>query len=211
VRKAPAGWEPGYSYDEKSRAGTITTEPRETEPDSGVWAELIADWGLDPARHKVSSVQVRGWDANVGAGEIKRLRYYRATIEDVSAHHADVEELVRLAGRKAPRAKGFVGTTHPAFVVSLNDWQIGKGEGGGTPATLAYLAEAWCRVLGRLRELNKLGRRPSKVILANTGDLIEATFGHYSSQAFTTDLNMREQLRVARRFIWGVVDDLVSL
>lgn len=212
TRKAPAGWEPGCTWDPSRGEGEITTAGLDTEPTDLVWAELIADWGLDPARHQVvpGSVQVRGWDAPIGGGEVRRLRYYRARIVDRQVQHADVAELVKAAARRKPRAAGPVSTTHPALVVSINDWQIGKGEGGGTPATVDYLTTAWAGVLERLRELTRLGRRPSRVILANTGDLVEANTGHYASQAYTTDLNQREQLRVVRRLLMRMVDDLVT-
>lgn len=212
--KAPKGWEPGCTWDPSRGEGEITTAGLDTEPTDLVWAELIKDWGLDPTRHQVveGSVQVRGWDANVGKGEIKRLRYYRARIVDRLSQPADVDELVKAAGRKRPRKAGTVTSEHPALVVSLNDWQVGKaGPDGSSEATVDFLVEAWDRVLVRLSELSKLGRRPSRVVLANTGDLVEGTSGHYPSQAFTVDLNLREQLRVVRRLLFRMVDDLVSL
>lgn len=210
--KAPAGWEAGLTWD--GTAGTLTTAPLEVEPDPAVWAELIADWGLDPTRHQVvpGSLQFRGWDAPVGGGEVRRLRYYRATIVDRQVLRADVDELVKLAARKKPsRPTSGKAHTHPALVVSLNDWQIGKGEGGGTAGTVERITAGFEGVKRRLRELTKLGRRPSRVILANTGDLVEAVSGHYPSQPFTVDLNGREQLRVARRLLMRLVDDLVTL
>lgn len=213
TRKAPAGWEPGYTYDSTTGTGTVTTQALDTEPDTGVWAELIADWGLNPATHQVvpGSVQVRGWDAPVGGGEVRRLRYYKATIVDRVVQTADVAEVIAAACRKGPLKRDPVTTDHPAFVVSLNDWQLGKaGPDGSSVATMTFLSAAWAAVLARLKELEKLGRRPSQVILANTGDLIEGVAGHYASQTFTVDLNGREQLRVARRLVFRMVDDLVS-
>ena len=210
--KAPAGWEPGLTWD--GHAGTVTTGAVEAEPDPAMWAELIKDWGLDPTRHRIveGSAQFRGWDAPIGGGEVRRLRYYRATIVEATStvEQADVDQLVKAAMRKAPAKKPATVTEHPALVVSVNDWQIGKGEGGGTPATVDRIVASWDRVRLRLRELTKLGRRPSRVVLANTGDLVEAVSGHYPSQAFTVDLNGREQLRVARRLLFRMVDDLTS-
>ena len=180
-----------------------------------MWAELIADWGLDPTRHRIvdGSAQFRGWDAPIGGGEVRRLRYYRATIVEATAavDRADVDQLVKAAMRKTPpRNRCAIDSDNPAFIVSLNDWQIGKGEGGGTPATVDRIVASWDRARGRLRELTKLGRRPSRVVLANTGDLVEAVSGHYPSQPFTVDLNGREQLRVARRLLFRMVDDCVT-
>jgi hypothetical protein len=212
VAKAPPGWEPGLTW--RGTSGEIITPPLEGEPDPAVWAELIADWGLDPHRHRIvpGSLQFRGWDAPVGDGQVKRLRYYRATIVERTdaGDPVDADELCKLATRKKPRAKGTVTTDHPAFVVSINDWQIGKGEGGGTPATVQRIVDSMDRVILRLAELSRLGRRPSRVVLANTGDLVEGVSGHYPSQPFTVDLNGREQLRVARRLLWRLVDACVA-
>ncbi|MBP7631707.1 MAG: hypothetical protein KA758_14730 [Acidimicrobiales bacterium] len=209
--KAPAGWEPGLTWD--GSAGTLITPPLDAEPDPAVWAELVADWGLDPERHRIvpGSLQFRGWDAPVGDGEVKRLRYYRATITDAVFARADVEELCRLAVRKKPSKPVERKTDGNAWlVVSLNDWQIGKGEGGGTPATVAAITAAIDGVRRKARELTRLGRRPGRIVLANTGDLTERTAGHYASQSYTTDLNDREQQRVARHLLWRLVDGLVT-
>jgi hypothetical protein len=77
----PKGWEPGVTYDPLSGSGQITVQS-DDEPDPAIWEHLIADWGLDPQRCAIvpGSVQIRAWDANVGDGEIRRLKYYRATI-----------------------------------------------------------------------------------------------------------------------------------
>lgn len=208
--KHPDGWQPGIVWD--GQQGTVTTAPTEREPDPAMWAELIADWGLDPDHHRIvgDTIQFRGWDAAVGGGETRRMRYYRATVARRSdvVERADVAELVKLIGRKPVRA--VTDTDHPALVVSVNDWQIGKGEGGGSAATVERINAATDGVRRRLRELTKLGRRPSRVVLANTGDLVEQTSGHYPSQAFTTDLNLREQLRVARRLLFALMDGCVT-
>lgn len=212
-RRAPEGWERGHSFDHATGTGTLSTGAVEGEPTEGVWLELIADWGLDPERVQVvpGSVQVRGWDAPVGGGEVRRLRYYRATIVDRTVQRADVADVIAACKRRKPRAKGVVVTEHPALVVSLNDWQIGKGEGGGSVATVEAITSAWQQVLAHLRDLSKLGRRPSSVVLANTGDLVEQTSGHYPSQQFTVDLTLRDQVRVATRLLMSMVDDLVTL
>ena len=218
AKKHPKGWEPSLEMSEGG-VGTITTAPLEAEPDPAVWKELIADWGLDPSQYRIvpGSLQFRGWDAPVGNGEVKRLRYYRATIVDRTVQHLDVEELVKLAGRKAPSSPPKAAASavdNPALVVSLNDWQVGKGPSNptdtGSRETVARIVAAIAGTRARLRELTKLGRRPSHVVLANTGDLVEATSGHYPSQPFTTDLNLREQLRVARRLVFRFVDELVT-
>ena len=80
-RRHPSGWEPGIAW--SGDAGTITTPPMDSEPTGGVWHELVADWGLDPATTEVvpGSIQVRAWDTHDG----RRLRYYRAALQAFDA------------------------------------------------------------------------------------------------------------------------------
>ena len=206
----PKGFEPGLTWRPED-GGTITAQ-LDAEPDDSVWAMLIADWGLDPSRTQVvdGSLQIRAWDT-FRDGEPVRLRYYRATIRPREAvqDRADIDELCRLAMRRRPRAaQAAVGGR--AMVVLLADWQTGKGEGGGSPALVARVLSFQDRLLLRLAELKKAGRGVSAVYLVGLGDLIEQCSGHYAMQAFQTDLDRREQMRLARRLILGFVDRLVD-
>src|SRR5487761_98096 len=67
--KHPHGWEPGYMWD--GSAGTITTKPLTERPKT--WDDFITDAGLDPAEVEVvGQVNVRGWDMNIGDGNVVR-------------------------------------------------------------------------------------------------------------------------------------------
>ena len=66
------------------------------------------------------------------------------------------------------------------------------------------------RTLVRLKELRKVGRGVSTVYLVGLGDLVEQCSGHYAMQSFQTDLDRREQMRLARRLILRFVDLLVG-
>jgi len=92
----PSGWEPSVTWDGAN--GVLSTGPLEAEPDAAIWDVLINDWGLNPTTTEVvdGTVQVRGWDANVGKGVIKRMFYYRASIRargDVE-QRADINEII---------------------------------------------------------------------------------------------------------------------
>lgn len=214
----PKGWEPGFAWD--GRQGTITTAPRIEPPDGNLWAELIADWDLDPGTvETVGPVRVKGWDSPVKGtktGEKVRLKSYSVNIvkrtDDKSSDRADVEALCKAALRKT-RAPKKPSTTvdDRALVVCLSDFQMGKGEGGGSAATVDRIKSAMAEVINHVKELRRSKRCPSVIYLAGMGDLIEGCAGHYASQTFTVDLNRREQLRVVRRLILAFVDDLAPL
>ncbi|MGN6724134.1 MAG: hypothetical protein ACTHJM_16120 [Marmoricola sp.] len=80
-----------------------------------------------------------------------------------------------------------------ALVVSMADWQLGKGEGDGTPGTLRRLAHSLESILEYADKL----RNVDHLILANMGDHTENVAGSYASQTHTVDLNMRDQLTLA--------------
>ena len=116
----PSGWEPSLSWNGKD--GTITAQ-LDNEPDEGVWAQLIEDWGLDPARTMVvdGSLQIRAWDSSRN-GEIVRMKYYRATIKprDIVVDRADIDKLCRMVEKKKP-SKLVVENGNSSFLVLLSD------------------------------------------------------------------------------------------
>lgn len=210
----PKGWEPGVRYDGDRLV--VTTRPLADEPDGPLWREIIADWGFDAEVMEIvdGSINLLGYDSPVQGGGSQRLKRYKATFRKRVAvcDHVDVDALLRVAAkRKPPRRKpADVDDVDRAMVVALSDWQLGKGEGDGTEGTVNRIIVAAGRVLDRLAELRKIGRGVDVVYVVGMGDLIEQCSGHYPSQAFTTDLTRRDQMRVARRLILQFVDALVD-
>ena len=207
----PKGYEPGIQYD-PTKGGTIATGPIADEPTDGIWADLIADFGLNPATTSVvpGSVQVRAWDTAGG----ERLKYYRATLTPTARwdDHADIEALKKLIEKKRPaKPKALTTTGERALLVLLSDWQLGKGEGGGTEATVQRILSSFDRIRQHVIDLKKLGRPVSSLYFVGLGDMIEQCSGHYDMQAFQTDLDRREQMQVARRLILAAADVGVDL
>jgi hypothetical protein len=209
----PKGWEPGIVFDPTSGAGSITVQS-DDEPDPAIWDHLIADWGLDPKRCAIvpGSVQIRAWDANLGKGEIRRLKYYRATItaRTPGKDQADVEQLCAQIMKRRP-AKPVVEATERALVVCLSDWQVGKGEGDGSTGTVHRILTARDALVARVKELRRVGKAPSVIYLVGLGDLVEGCAEHYASQTFSVDLDRAQQTRVVRRLILAYVDSVVDL
>jgi len=206
---APSGWEPGVAWN--GSEGVLTTGPLDDEPNPALWEELISDWNLDPETTEVvpGSIQVRGWDANIGGGEVRRFRYYKATIRARlrKEDRADVDELCRaVMGRKTRKSIPNDSLSGISLVVPLSDWQIGKGEGGGTPATVERICSGIDAITGKVKEMRRKGRAPEAIYLLGMGDTVEQCSGHYEMQSFQTDLDRREQKRVARRLWLRAVD-----
>jgi hypothetical protein len=211
--KPPKGWEPGIAWD--GQTGSLTTAPLPEAPSPLVWAELVKDWGLDPETTEIvpGTVQVRGWDANVGAGQLERLRYYRATIRQKAAgvDRLDVDALCEQILKRPPIKVPSTLTIGRALVVDLSDWQLGKGEGGGSVVTSARIAAAIDSIPRRVKELRKLGRPIEAIYLLGLGDLVEQCFGHYPMQLATTDLDRRQQMKLARALIIRAIDTAAKL
>lgn len=205
----PKGWEPSLQWD--GQTGQITAQ-LDAEPDDAVWAELISDWGLDPGRTMVvdGSLQIRAWDTSRD-GETVRMKYYRCVIRprEKTVDRADVERLSREIRSRKP-ARLTVTPGGGALLVILSDWQLGKGEGGGTPATVERITMAVDRSVARLRELRKIGRSIETVYLVGLGDLVESCDGFYPMQTFQADLSDREQDAIARRLVLYAIDSFVD-
>ena len=74
------------------------------------------------------------------------------------------------------------------LVVALADWQIGKSDGDGLEGTIGRVLEAREGVIQRVKELRRVGRPISKLIVLWTGDSIEGCMGHYATQTFSVEL-----------------------
>lgn len=136
--------------------------------------------------------------------------FYRHRIHPLEVDRADVEALCSLVEKKKPvkalpKNKGKV-----AMLVLLSDWQMGKSEGGGSASIVDHIMTYQDRLLERLIFLNKQGKGVNHVYLVGLGDLIEQCSGFYAMQTANTDLDRREQMRVARRLVLRFVDLLVD-
>lgn len=137
----------------------------------------------------------------------RKLELLRSRVEDETQYrYAQRVEPIGISRGQCISVEGDLYLAGQDLVVTHNS----KEPQGGTPETVEQLLISFAAARQRLRELTKLKRRPSMIVLANTGDLVEAVSGHYPSQAFIVDLNAREQLRVARRLLFRMVDELVS-
>ena len=215
VQQHPTGWEPALEWSETG--GTISTGPMDHEPDDAIWQLLIGDWGLDPARVRIipGSVQIRAWDAAIGGGQVERLRYYRCRIEPTATNldPADIAALIKSVSKRKAKSITPPESYERALVVPLSDWQLGKARerGGGTPETTERILDSLDRLVGYVRTKRRTNRGPQAAYLVGLGDIVEQCDGHYAMQAFSTDLDRREQMRLARRLILQYVEAMLDL
>lgn len=195
----PAGWEAGVTYERGQQ--TITSGPVPVDA-TVVWDTELRRWGFDPAEVEVvEPARVSAWEGQAKGGGTVTLRAFKAAIRRRSTlPNADVDKLCDEI-RRHKSAKRSAPGGDVAFVVALADWQIGKPDGDGTAGTVRRVLESIDKVTSRIRELRKLGRPLGQMYVVGLGDIIEACDGHYDMQTFGVELNLTEQVRVARRLI----------
>lgn len=189
----PRGFEPGVRY-EASEPVEVTVTVQEIPEDEARWRAAISDaTGLSiPDGREVELTQVRYW-----GDKDAPMIYCRFSIPDREAAQKpalDVVGLLRdiraVQGRKiASRGAG-----PGAFVLSWADWQIGKGEGGGSEATAGRVIAALHAARRRVQELRAAGRRLGHLVIVGGGDLVEGC-AMFPSHAYTVDLDRRAQVR----------------
>ena len=195
---------------------SVTLTDTEGSAVSGVLAcenderQLIAGWQLDPDVWEIvpGTLTVNRWQQHDNCDDW--LYQYKARlIVKGSNPRADIDELVKAIAKRRPAKRTPPDGDH-TWVINLADWQVGKGEGGGTPAFLDRMGACFDALEDRLAGLRKRYGIGS-VALVGMGDLLERCQGNYPSQAFSTDLNEREQARVVRRLLLDAVSRFARL
>jgi predicted phosphodiesterase len=194
-REHPEGWEPGVSWDGKQGTITSTAMPADNAPD---WDAILRVWGLDPAQFSVvEPVLFNVWgDPNGILNRQWKGKVVQKRAPLGADYQALMEEIKRYKPKKVATLDGDV-----AMIVALSDFQMGKGEGGGSAGIVTRFLSGIVEVEQRWHELRKLGRPLDKMVVVGLGDLFESCAGHYAMQSFQADLDRREQTTVLRRIL----------
>jgi predicted phosphodiesterase len=194
-REHPEGWEPGVAWDGKQGTITSTAMPADNAPD---WDTILRVWGLDPALFSVvEPVLFNVWgDPNGNLNRQWKGKVIQKRAPEGADFAALLEEVKRYKPKRVVALEGDV-----ALVVALSDFQMGKGEGGGSAGIVSRFLIGITEVEARWRELVKLGRPLDKLVVVGLGDLFESCAGHYAMQTFQADLDRREQTTVLRRIL----------
>lgn len=204
--KHPHGWEPGSVWDGAS--GVITTKPLTERPKS--WDEFLTDAGLDPAEVQVvGSVNVRGWDMNVGDGNVIRAHYYRLNVVRLTELGLpDLPTVMRLAKAAARRKAKTPTADQPdrAVVAVWADPQTGKtATRGGTEQLIERSAETMQRLGNYIADANA-----QQGVWLDAGDAVES-FENTLEQQQTNDLSLMSQVDVATALEFDGIDLMCRL
>lgn len=190
-------WVPGVEW--LGDEGTVTTDALNGDPQ---WDQILRKWDLDPNEFQiVEPVVFNTWGGEDGLNN----KQFKAKV--IRRRHApvDIEPLIKDAMRHKPKKRSYPGEA--ILNVVLADWQIGKADHGGVEGTIERIIAARDEVTARAAELRKMGRKVSALNVLWTGDSIEGCMGHYPSQAFSVELDRRDQIKVTRRLL---TDSLIA-
>lgn len=96
-----------------------------------------------------------------------------------------------------------------AFVISLNDTQFGKDEGGGSPATIGRVTRYINLAKQRAIHLST-NRNLGTLVIIGGGDIVEGCV-IYPNQSYNIDLDRRGQINAAVSMILLAIDTLAPL
>jgi len=207
--KHPKGFEPGYKL--KGNKGEITSEPQENS-DIKKFDDILKQLDLDPKLYEViEPVEVRTWDSPTNGGT--RLFYYKARIQSrqqINSGDPDYDALLKIV-KKAKKPKLPKVDKDDSIVFCWSDWQLGKPDGDGTTAIVERLNQMIPDFTDHIKKLRKEGKKIKNLYILSLGDIIENCSGHYDTQTFGVQLNLRDQVKVARRIMTKAIMEWAPL
>lgn len=212
--KHPEGWEPHVEI--VGDKATAITKPMEVTPDEKMLIEgfdlSVDEWMV------VGPIGCRRWQANVPVEENSTdcrctpkqsghhyeerwLKYFKASlVRRSTTDAAEVADLTSVILKHKPVKKKPLGGD-VAFAVAIADPQIGKHDQGGVVGTVNRFIDDIGRVQDRARDLRAIGVPIGPLYVFGMGDIIEDCSERYPMQAFTVELNLRDQMKAARRLL----------
>jgi hypothetical protein len=186
---------------------------------------IISEAGQDPTDYTWEIVSISwntaGWTRRAEDCGVKHsaitaptciARYKITKREEVSYEtRADIDSLVTFVTKAKPaKALATPGDDSGSFVALLSDFQMGNGEAGGSAQITRQLLESCDKAVSRAKLLRKVGKGSKRVYLLGVGDLVESCSDFYPMQAFSVDLNQREQERAVRHVLLYWIDAFVD-
>ena len=166
--------------------------------------EVLAEENIDPDTIKVNSFGISRFDTETKTW--KKITWVPNPAIDKELD-IDITNILNGIELSKPNKKPKGQNT---LVISFNDWQLGKGERGGTVATVKRIKSSVNKVKERLKELNKIGRNIGKLVIICGGDLVEGC-NIYPNQIRDVDLSETQQVElVVKTLVWGI-DQLAVL
>lgn len=198
-KRYPDGWQP-RSEVEDGIGGYIVTEPYQDGTDLDQTA-LFELHNLNPNAWTITRVRSSRWQQQRRGEDPVWLEASQVFFEPaakVRAASIDADRVVAQIAKWRPRVPK--ATTDRSFWSPVGDTQIGKIEGGGTPATVERFLTETGRMVDRQRRI-----KAGHVWLPWLGDCIEGTVSQHGRVRGRLDLTVTEQVRVVRRIVMAQI------
>lgn len=207
----PKGFEPGIKYVASEPTEVTLTVSAIPENEQAWRDEIKRTTGMDiPENRCVELTGVRYW-----GDPAQPYIYCRFSITDRrNGGDSDVDAVALL--RDLRKGRGRKTTTHvpmvgeSTFVLSWNDLQVGKLEGGGTPALIERWESSLTATIERVKELRRLKVELGHLVIIGGGDIIENCVT-FPNQAHEIDCDRRTQIRTAVTLFLEGIDRLAPL
>ena len=208
--------------------GLITTSPIKPGDYEGAFAKVYALAGLDASDYRIvdDTVRFSAWEQSSRTEGTTTLYAYRARFQRISETDRETERVVaelaarlRLRRHTVRRTPGAGLGPESSFTVMFSDWQFGKNEireqdrahgNTGVEQTTWRVERAIDGAKRRVKELRRIGRNVTGVMLAHMGDPTEG-LDSYDNQAFILELNLAQQMEVALRMMVLGAEELLPL
>ena len=180
AKKAKKEYPTGVTWSEKVGKGEASLKSK-GKPTKSVWEAHLQQWGFDPKEFEVlnNTIQYRGWDTNMGDGQVERMHYYKADIVKKGQNpYYDPTDLIKEIKKKNPKVNTEKGTQ--AFLIALSDWQLGKEDGDGVEGVTKRVLKGIEQTKARVKALRKQGVTFNQCVIACLGDLVEGCDGFYA-------------------------------
>jgi hypothetical protein len=180
--------------------------------------DLLVAMGIDRERHEVSlgfSVYDQGDDTKRALRINTRARAKPAVDDDAYKQIDTLSVLAQLRSQSRPHPimvvdNVLVDDTEGAFVLSINDIQLGQAFNGGSAETIKFFYHLVMEAKLRIYELINLGRNLTTLVIIGGGDLIEGCV-IYGNQSFSLDMNRKQQVEGVIALILFAIDELAPL
>lgn len=206
--RRPRQYEPSVEY-QAGEMAQVAISLTQVPPDEEAWrAEIQRVTSLTvPEHRKVELAQIRYW-GDPAAPNVY-CRFLISDREDAAPAVDAVQILADLRKGKKYSEPGKL-TGDSTLVVSWNDWQTAKLEGGGTAGLADRLDSAFNSVIHRALELRAIGRDIGSLVIIGGGDMVEGCVT-FTNQSYEIDGDRRAQIRNTVTFILAGLDRIAPL
>lgn len=234
--RAPKGWEPRVTFSKDGKPDAIFSPAL---PDDLSEHEALAEalrilnamvppgyWArLDEMRLDESGWQ-RSYNEELGrgvgdafTGPVRRYKWKiepEPTPEETIAAMSESEwaaAVDAVAKRRYPKLKTITDAGAVDLVVPFGDLQAGQHDGDSVEGMLARAALYPLFIKAEIKRLAMQKVRVRRVVMPALGDLVEGCMAaaFYSNQSWLVNLNRRDQVKIVRRLVTRIMEEVATL